>query len=129
MERCVYCGRKIEEEKPLAAKAHTRTFPVCSEPCKAGTEQYVVRDKKYKMRLYMVIFVAALAILGTLVFERDMRLMYGVQVIFGIAFFLMPYPITSFESFQSCPIKVVVRICQGVGIAFAVFGLYLLLAL
>lgn len=129
MERCVYCGRKIEGEKPITAKAHTREFSVCSEACKAGTEQYILKDKKYKMALYLTIFVAALTILGTLVFQGNMRLMYVVQVVFGIAFSLMPYPVSSFESFYSCPIKVVVGICRGVGIAFALFGLYLLIAL
>ncbi|MBR0598247.1 hypothetical protein [Sinanaerobacter chloroacetimidivorans] len=128
MSKCVYCGKKIKEETYLAG-ASTREFPVCSKECKEDTEQYVRMDKKYKLYMYLAIFVAAVSILLNLVLSKGMTLIYVMQILAGFAFLLFPYPISSFESFYSCPIRTVVWICRVIGVFFILFGIYLLIAL
>jgi hypothetical protein len=49
-----------------------------------------------------------------------------MQVLAGVAFLIFPYPISSFESFYSCPIKAVVWVCKIIGSVFILFGIYLI---
>lgn len=125
MHKCVYCGKKFEDDA-IKASGLTREFAVCSETCKEGTERYVRLDKKYKLYMYLAIFVAAISILLNLVLGKGMTLIYCMQVLAGVAFLIFPYPISSFESFYSCPIKTVVWVCRIIGLFFILFGIYLL---
>lgn len=128
MHKCVYCGKKFEDDS-IKASGLTREFAVCCETCKEGTERYVQMDKKYKLYMYLAIFVAAVSILLNVVLGKGMALIYCMQVLAGIAFLIFPYPISSFESFYSCPIKAVVWVCRIIGLFFILFGIYLMATL
>ena len=59
MEKCVYCGKALPENK-LMAKVHTRSFGVCCEECRARTERYVQLDRRFKTALYLLVFAGGL---------------------------------------------------------------------
>lgn len=126
MDKCVYCGNYVYK-KNFHVKVITRNFNVCSQECKEKTEDYVRNDKKYKITLYMMMFVAAIIILLTLVLDKGMKSIYMVQILAGFAFFLFPYPVSSFGSFYSCSIRNVKVICKVIGLFFILFGVALLL--
>lgn len=128
MSKCVYCGKKIEEGK-YKAKAITREFPVCSEECAGKTERYVAQDKKYKIVLYVIIFICAVGILLNVLANRGMQLIYAVQILAGLGFLLFPYPVSSFESFYSCSISKVKLISRIIGLFFILWGTFLLVNL
>lgn len=126
METCVYCGKELPE-KPYKAKAHTRSFAVCSEDCKQKTETYVQKDKKWKTLMYLLIFVGGIGFLLSAIFGGDNMLgAYIGQVIGGLAFLLLPYPITSFETFHAMSIRGVTRLCRVIGAVLTVWGIVLL---
>lgn len=129
MEKCVYCGKNLALEN-IFAKAHTREFGVCSNNCKSKTEDYVQKDKKYKLSMFLLILLGGLGFMASILFgngENNMMLAYLGQILAGIAFLLFPYPIVSFETFFTTPIKKIIVISKVVGIFFIVWGIVLLL--
>lgn len=131
MERCVYCGKTLPE-KPYKAKAHTRSFSVCSEDCRVRTEAYVARDKRFKLAMYLLIFLGGLGFLGSAVFGKGTHAMLGAyigQIVAGAAFLLLPYPITSFETFHVTSIRKVTRLSRAIGAVLVVWGIVLLVLL
>lgn len=128
MERCVYCGKELPE-KPYKAKVHTRSFNVCCEKCKTKTEEYVTRDKRFKTAMYLLIFLGGIGFLVSAMFgsgEYSMIGAYVGQVIAGLAFLFLPYPITSFETFHNMSIKGVTLLCRIIGVVLTVWGIILL---
>lgn len=128
MERCVYCGKALSE-KVTRAKAHTREFDVCSEPCRDGVEAYIQKDKKYKFPMFLMILAGGVGFLISAMLGHGTNGMLGAylgQMIAGAAFLFFPYPIVSFETFFSVPIKSVTRICRILGAAFIVWGVILI---
>lgn len=128
-ENCVYCGKAVDmEDRLYTPPIPTRRFPVCSEACRSATERYVRADKRHKTILYLVLLVCAVVILVTALTGRQTGLPYYITILLaGTGFAAFPYPITSFETFQSCPIKRVTLLCRVLGIALAVFALVLIL--
>ncbi|MDO4269679.1 MAG: hypothetical protein Q4C72_02025 [Eubacteriales bacterium] len=129
MEKCVYCGRELPE-KPLKAKAHTRSFNVCSEECRARTEEYVQKDKRFKTAMYLLIFVGGLGFLGSAFFGGNgplyMLAAYIGQLVAGLAFLLLPYPVISFESFHAVSIRGVTRLSRIIGALLSVSAVVLM---
>lgn len=122
-DRCVYCGKPVDPDAPpFAADAHTRRFPVCSQRCKEGTEAYVRADRKYKKVLYIVLFLCALSVLLASMFSPDGIAMSVPILPAGIVFLLFPYPITTFETFQSCPIRRVILLSRILGVVLIVLS-------
>lgn len=131
MEKCVYCGKGITQQ-PIKAMANTRKFSVCSEQCKDRMETYIKQDKKYKLIMYMMIFVGGCGFLISALFgkgSQGMLVAYLGQILAGVAFLLFPYPIISFETFFSVPIKKVTMISKILGSILIVWGLMLIFAL
>lgn len=128
MGKCVYCGKDLPE-KPFKAKVHTRSFQVCCEDCKVKTEEYVACDKRYKTIMYMMIFLGGIGFIASAVFaggEKHMLGAYIGQIVAGLAFFFLPYPITSFESFNYMSIKSVTLLCRIIGVVLFIWGIVLL---
>ncbi|WP_283673404.1 hypothetical protein [Butyricicoccus sp. Marseille-Q5471] len=129
MEKCVYCGRDLPE-KPVQAKVHTRSFEVCSEQCRTRTEQYVKNDKRFKTAMYLLIFVGGTGFVISAFFGgTDSLHMLGAyigQLVAGLAFLLMPYPVSSFESFHSMSISGVTRLTRIIGTVLSVSAVVLL---
>lgn len=131
MEKCVYCGKDLPE-KPYKAKAHTRSFAVCSEDCRAHTETYVARDKRFKLAMYLLIFVGGMGFLLSAMFGKGANTMLGAyigQIIAGFAFLLLPYPVSSFETFHAMSIRGVTRLSRIIGAVLVVWGIVLLMLL
>lgn len=131
MERCVYCGKEIGEHA-VKAQANTRKFSVCSEQCKHGMEEYVKQDRKNKLKMYLMIFIGGCGFLLSALFGKGNHAMiaaYLGQILAGAAFLVFPYPIISFETFFSVPIKNVTRISRILGLVLIVWGLVLIFAL
>ena len=127
-DSCVYCGKSIKDSEStvvVEAKVRTRSFPVCSETCQAAVEGYVEKDKKLKMYMYLIILAAAVCILIGAVSANMQKLMYGGLAIAGLAFVFLPYPISTFETFQRSPIRTVTNICRIIGVFLIVFGFVL----
>lgn len=129
-DRCVYCGSSVRDSDKtvvIPAKVRTRSFPVCSEACREGTEHYVTKDLKLKMYLYLLILAAAVCIiLGALSAERQQLMYVGIGVA-GAAFLAFPYPISIFETFQQTPIRTVTWISRGIGAALLLLSAVFLL--
>jgi Archaeal TRASH domain. len=128
MGKCVYCGKKISSE-PHKAKAHTRYFDVCGDVCKEKVVDYVKKDKKFKLPMFLAIFIGGIGFFISAMLGSGDRMMLGAyigQVLAGIVFLIFPYPIVSFETFETVAIKKVNLICRCIGIFFLVFGIILL---
>lgn len=93
MEKCVYCGKALPENK-LMAKVHTRSFGVCCEECRAHTERYVQLDRRFKTALYLLVFAGGLGFMISAFFGGDGPLhMVGAyigQLVAGLAFLVFP---------------------------------------
>lgn len=121
-DRCVYCGKKVDPDAPpCTAAAHLRRFPVCGEPCRDAAEAYVRADHRYKTWFYLLLFACALVILVSALLGQEGLVMYLAVCAAGAGFALMPYPISSFETFQSTPIRRVILFCRVFG-ALVVIG-------
>lgn len=128
MEKCVYCGKALPE-KPFKAKVHTRSFAVCSAACRARTETYVARDKRFKLVMYLLIFAGGLGFIISAMFGKGAHAMLGAytgQILAGLAFLLLPYPISSFETFHAMSIRSVTRLTRIIGAALVIWGFVLL---
>lgn len=114
--KCVYCGKELGH-KFTWAMAVTRSFKVCDEECKKALGEYIEKDKKRKTAMFMLIFVACIIYIVTQIFNIEARLLlWSVsQLLGGIAFFFMPYPFISFETFYRVNIKKTVRVCKTIG--------------
>lgn len=130
MEKCVYCGKALPENK-LMAKVHTRSFGVCCETCREQTERYVQMDKRFKTALYLLVFAGGLGFLISAFFGGDGPLhMIGAyigQLIAGLAFVAFPYPISSFETFHAMSIRRVTGITRLVGLALSLSAVVLMI--
>lgn len=123
-DRCVYCGRPVSvEAPPFIAAGRTRRFPACSEACKNATEAYVQADRKGKLGLYLILMVCAVIILIAALGGQQNVLMYAAVLLAGIGFLVFPYPITTFETFQSCCIRRVTQISRGLGVILILLSL------
>lgn len=127
-DACVFCGQPFGA-RPLRVKVKERTFPVCSETCKHSTQDYLAKDKKYKLPLFLVIFVAAIVIMLTALRAGNMLGAHVMQVLVGLAFMVWPYPVANFTTFERCPIVTTKRIIRVVGFALAAFGIILVVHL
>lgn len=127
MAKCVYCGGKLADAHP-EVKVKERAFPVCSDNCMLATEKYLRRDRKFKLLLYIIILAAALVILYTAISAGNMLPANIAQIVVGIAFVLLPYPISAFTTFESCPVRTVVIITRVIGVFLVVFGAVLVAA-
>lgn len=126
MDKCVYCGKEVTEIK-YKVKAITRKFPVCSIQCKTNTENYVFMDGKYKTLMYLLLFAVGIGILiVVLFFNTNMKLLCLLNAIAGVTFLTLPYPITSFETFNYCSIKTVKTITRIIGLFLILLSLYLI---
>ncbi len=125
MERCVYCGKK--GEKLDRFKAVTQYYPVCSEECKTKAKDYVKLDKRFKTPLYFIIFACAITILISAIKGTMSQALYIAQIVFGVAMIVLPFPISSFETFKKCPIRTVKLVTRLVGLAFLAAGTILML--
>ncbi len=127
-DRCVYCGKHLPAgERIYTPVIRTRRFPVCSEGCQTAVEKYVRADKRHKIGLYLTLLVCAVVILIAALNGQQSGIFYNIAILLaGIGFVLFPYPITSFETFQSCPVKKVTLICRVIGMAFVVFAVLLM---
>lgn len=122
-DRCVYCGKRLHTTTyDYTALAHSRRFPVCSPACQAATERYVQMDKKYKSRFYLLLFGCSITILITSIFGQQSTPMYLAVFSAGFGFAMMPYPISSFETFISTPIRTVTTLCRILGIALCILA-------
>jgi hypothetical protein len=128
-DRCVCCGRPISSDPPLTVIVRTRSFPVCSEACRTETETYVQADRKNKIYLYLIFFICAIGILAGSLAHNQSLFLYPAISLAGVGLTLFPYPITSFETFFSCPIRRVTAVCRAVGVLLAVLGIFFLVAL
>jgi len=129
MKKCVNCGREIEGE-PHKAKAHTRYFDICGNQCKKELEVYLEKDKRFKLPMFLMILAGGLGFLVSALFGKGQYMMLGAyigQVVGGIAFLLLPYPILSFETFLTVPVKKVTMVCRIIGVFLAGFGMLLLI--
>lgn len=121
-ERCVCCGKPLAEGgQAFVAQVQTRCFHTCSTACKEATERYVQADKRQKIWLYLILLLSAIGILISAVDQTKgaMHLLTYVSIFLaGFGFLVFPYPITSFETFLSCPIRRVTAISRGIGILF-----------
>ena len=80
----------------------------------------------------MLIFVACVIYIITQLFSiQNLLLLSCSQMLGGIAFFFLPYPFISFETFYKVNIKKTVKICKVIGgllmisaVVFAVLFLY-----
>lgn len=127
MEKCVYCGKRLTQDS-IKAKAHTRSFDVCDSDCKAGMEEYINKDKKYKTWMFLMIFIGGIGFLLSALFGKNANSMLGAylgQILGGAAFLFLPYPILSFETFHSVPIKRVVLISRITGGILVLWGIIL----
>lgn len=123
-DRCVYCGKSVSvQAPPFAAQGRTRRFPACSAQCRDAAEAYVQADKKGKLGLYLILLVCAVMILIAALGGKPGLLMYAAILLAGIGFLTFPYPITTFETFQSCCIRQVTRITRVLGAAFILLAL------
>ncbi len=129
MEKCVYCGKALPENK-LMAKVHTRSFGVCCEECRARTERYVQLDRRFKTALYLLVFAGGLGFMISAFFGGDGPLhMVGAyigQLVAGLAFLAFPYPISSFETFHSMSISRVTKSTRMSGLVLSVSAVVLL---
>ena len=113
--KCVYCGNELGH-KYKWAMAVTRSFKVCNDECKAALESYIQKDKKRKTAMFMLIFVACVIYIITQLFSiQNLLLLSCSQMLGGIAFFFLPYPFISFETFYKVNIKKTVKICKVIG--------------
>lgn len=122
MDKCVCCGKSLPE-KPIKVKAHTRTFEVCSEDCKQDTQNYLAKDKRFKTALYLLVLLGGIGFAISAFFGGDspyrMVAAYTGQLIAGMAFLALPYPVISFESFHAMSIRGVTRLTRIIGTALA----------
>mgnify|MGYP001697351765 CR=1 FL=1 len=80
---------------------------------KGGTDE---KDKKRKTAMFMLIFVACVIYIITQLFSiQNLLLLSCSQMLGGIAFFFLPYPFISFETFYKVNIKKTVKICKVIG--------------
>ena len=123
-DKCVYCGRHLDGSpaEHLYARATTRSFPVCDEACAAGVEAYVRADKRFKPFLYIALAACAVLVLFSALAGHEGFLLHIAIIVAGVAFALFPYPITSFETFQSCSIKTVTRAFRILGVVLVAAG-------
>jgi len=131
MGKCVYCGNELSDNV-FKAKAHTRYFDVCGNRCKRDMGTYLEKDKKWKQVMYLMIFAGGIGFLISALLGKGQYGMLGAylgQIVGGAAFFLFPYPIASFETFESVSIKRVVLICRILGVFLMVWGLVLVIGL
>ena len=90
--KCVYCGNELGH-KYKWAMAVTRSFKVCNDEC-----------------------VACVIYIITQLFSiQNLLLLSCSQMLGGIAFFFLPYPFISFETFYKVNIKKTVKICKVIG--------------
>ncbi|MEY8402538.1 hypothetical protein AALA54_04220 [Oscillospiraceae bacterium 44-34] len=123
-DRCVYCGKPVSPEAPPAvAQGRTRRFPACGVPCKEAAEDYVQADQKRKLGLYLILMVCAILILISALGGWQGPLTYTAILLAGIGFAAFPYPITTFETFQSCPIRRVTQITRILGTVLILLAL------
>ncbi|QNK40874.1 eL24 family ribosomal protein [Caproicibacter fermentans] len=126
-ERCVYCGKPLEAGgEPFEATVKSRRFHTCCASCKEATERYVLLDKRKKVWLYLTLLLCAAGIIISAMGAANL-FMYGSILLAGIGFLAFPYPITTFETFLSCPIQRVTVITRAVGALLSVLGLLFLL--
>lgn len=120
--KCVYCGKELGH-KFTWALAVTRSFKVCDQECKEALGNYINKDKKYKTVMFMLIFAACIIYMVTLIFNIKSLLLWSIsQLLGGIAFFFMPYPFVSFETFYRVNIKKTVRVCKIIGAFLMITG-------
>lgn len=125
-ERCVYCGKTLEAGgEPFEATVRSRKFHTCSASCKEETENYVRRDRQRKLWLYLILLLCAIGIIVSAL-GADTLFMYAGILLAGIGFLAFPYPVTSFETFLSCPIQRVTVITRAVGGLLCALGLLFL---
>jgi len=125
-KKCVYCGKPCPKE-PFKAEGYTRNFAVCSADCKEKTETYLKNDKKFKLPMYLMVFIGGIAfMISAFLGDQTMIYAYSGQILAGIAFIIFPYPVSSFEAFFRMPIKQVTILIRLIGIFLTVFGIYLL---
>jgi len=126
-DRCVYCGKPISAESPpFIAEGRTRRFPACGAACKEATEAYIQADRKWKVGLYLILLVCAVLILISALSGQPGTLTYIAVLLAGAGFLLFPYPITTFETFQSCCIRRVTQISWVLGVILIVLSLVFL---
>lgn len=124
-DRCVCCGKALSAESPaLYVTARTRSFPVCSGACREEAEEYVRRDRKNKVFLYLLLFLASVAILIGSVVHDPSFFLYPAVCVAGLGLILFPYPITSFETFFSCPMRRVTLVCRVLGGVLVALGIF-----
>ena len=124
---CAYCGSPVDPDAPpFTISGATRRFPVCGEDCRRAGQRYIQADRRYKRVLYLVLAVCAILVLGATLFSAGPLVMCLPILPAGVAFLLFPYPISTFETFQSCPIRRVTLLCRILGavliVLFAVFA-------
>lgn len=125
--KCVYCGKAVPEyNAPFYATAITREFPVCSEACKAGVEDYVERDRKFKPVLYILMFFGSIGVFIGAIFGEHPMIVYPCIALIGAAMLIFPYSIYSFETFLGTPIKTVTLLMRLIGIVILGVGIFFL---
>lgn len=123
-DSCIYCGKSVDPETCRYTEViRTRRFPVCSESCAAAAETYVRADKKGKTWMYLALFACSITVLIAALMGQRTGWLYDIAILLaGAAFLLLPYPISTFETFQSFPIKRVKLLCRVLGCAFILFA-------
>lgn len=116
--RCINCGKSLSEnmDERQFVLAKTRHFPVCGNSCAHAVEVYIKRDERYKTFLYAGFFLAALAILIVSFFNDHSVAIRVFLAVAGAFLLIFPYPISSFETFQSVPIRSVTIITRIIGL-------------
>jgi|GEM_PF-322460 len=124
-DRCVCCGKVLSPEfSALHMTVRTRSFPVCSKECREEAEEYVRRDRRGKTFLYLLLFLASVSILiGSVVHDSSLFL-YPAVCAAGVGLIVFPYPITSFETFFSCPIRRTTLVCRILGGVLVALGIF-----
>jgi len=127
MGKCIYCGGELPQIA-VKAKAHTRYYDVCSNECGDKLHIYIEKDKKYKLPMFLIIFVGGAGFLISALFgqgDKAMSFAYIGQILAGFAFLLLPFPILFFETFHSVAIKKVTLISRIIGVFFIIWGMVL----
>lgn len=125
--QCVYCGKKLDttlpEKEKLYAKATSRKFPVCSEECAKGVEEYVEADRTHKKHFYWLLMICAFAsLIGALL--NLWWVSFPGMVVGGCAFLIFPYPFTSFDTFLNYGIKDLTRVTRIIGFVILAAGVF-----
>jgi hypothetical protein len=124
--RCAYDGEILSKQVEEVA-LEDKVLKVCDRDCQVKLQKYLAKERKYKVPLFLLLFVAALAILVSAIFDQGMFYIYFFEVAVGLAFIIWPYPISAANTYFNTHITKIVFAIRIVGIAIALIGVAMIL--